>query len=832
MTSFVRSETAPHITIDALPEHIAVLDRTGRIVQVNEAWRAFALANGGAPAATCEGADYLAVCERAAKAGCASAALAVSLIGDLLAGRRASAFLAYDCHSPTEQRWFCVNMAALRAAPGGAGGDAVLVLAHENVSAIKRAEQHIEFQASLLASVEQAVIAADLDGTILYWNPFAERLYGWSAAEAMGRNVVELTTAAPARALAHQIVAQLRQGRSWWGEFEARQRDGTPFPAHLTGSPIRDEHGQLSGMIGISYDLSARKKAEHAAQLSALVYEAIGEAILITDADGLVVTINPAFAKLAGYTEQELIGQALELLLGGPRGVLSNRPLLQRMETLGHCQGRVWSRHKSGAELPEWLRIDTIYADGGGVKYRVLMFSQITDQKIAEDMIWQQANFDLLTGLPNRSMFYDRLQQEIRKAARSGLPLALLLIDMDNFKQTNDTLGHEVGDALLREVARRLSVCIRHADTVARLGGDEFIVILGELDELDSVARVAHAILAALSEPIAIKAETLYISASIGVTLYPHDATEIEALLTNAEQAMYAAKNLGRNQFSYFMAAMQDTARSKMRTINDLRGALALDQLQLLYQPIVELATGAVHKAEALVRWKHPQRGQISPSEFIPLAEETGLIGAIGDWVLEQASRQARHWRERIDPAFQISVNMSPAQFRQRDGVLRLAQRPATSVLGRRVGAEIIVEITEGMLLEPTERIREQLLLFRDSGIELSIDDFGTGYSSLSYLMKFDVDYLKIDQSFVRKMTAGSDDLALCEAIVVMGHKLGIRVIAEGVETQEQRDLLAAAGCDFGQGYLFSPPVCAAALEPALRGGYRRPAPSLEARRT
>ncbi|MCE3605520.1 EAL domain-containing protein [Massilia sp. P8910] len=809
-------DSIPEVTIDALLEHIVLIDQRGTILSANKAWRDFALANGGDPARVCEGVNYLDVCDRAASSGCGDAVQVGLLVRDILAGRRRSATFDYPCDSPGQPRWFSLKIASL----DHAGAPAV-VLVHDNITDLKICEQQIQFQASLLASVEQAVIATDVAGIIQYWNPFAEKLYGWSAAEALGRDIIELVPAENCVDRAAQIMARLQAGCSWSGEFLVRHRSGRTFPMHVTDSPIRDEQGRLVGIIGISTDISEWKKTERALNLSAMVYEAIGEAIMITEPCGRIVAVNPAFIRLSGYTEQELIGQPASLLLSGVLGQVHNGDVLQRLEKAGHAQGKVWARHKNGDECAEWLRVDTIYDERGQVKFRVNMFSGITDQKLAEDTIWRQANFDFLTGLPNRSMFHDRLEHELRKSRRSGLPLALMFIDIDHFKEVNDTLGHDTGDKLLREVAARLSACIRQADTVARLGGDEFTVILGELDDLDSVERVAHGMLAALAEPFAIKAETVYLSGSIGITLFPHDATDVDTLLKNADQAMYAAKNRGRNQFGYFMQSMQRAAQKKMRTLNDLRAALALDQLRVLYQPIVELSSGRIRKAEALLRWQHPQRGPVSPAEFIPLAEESGLIVGIGDWVFQQAFHQAMRWRGSIDPDFQISVNMSPAQFRRHSPGASQACHPphvrAHPVLGRYVGTEIVVEITEGMLMESTHSIREQLLSFRESGIQMSIDDFGTGYSSLSYLKKFHIDYLKIDQSFVLKMVAGSDDLALCEAIVVMGHKLGIKVIAEGVETQEQRDLLTAAGCDFGQGYLFSRPLTAPQFDLLLR---------------
>ena len=441
-------------------------------------------------------------------------------------------------------------------------------------------------------------------------------------------------------------------------------------------------------------------------------------------------------------------------------------------------------------------------------------FYDITEKKKSEELIWTQANFDPLTGLPNRRMFRDRLEQELRKAHRTALPLALMLLDLDGFKEVNDTLGHDMGDILLKDAAQRLNSCVRETDTVARLGGDEFTVIMGELDEPGSVERVAQDILQKLAEPFHLGIETAYITASIGITLYPEDAAGIDELLKNADQAMYAAKNQGHNRYNYFTPSMQAAAQARMRLANDLRGALADNQFRVVYQPIMELATGAIHKAEALIRWQHPARGLIGPDEFIPIAEDTGMIVDIGDWVFREAARQAGRWRASRHAEFQISVNTSPAQFYS-EGNSLAAWSYNLQKLGL-PGQSIAVEITEGLLLDASAAITDQLLAFRDAGIQVSIDDFGTGYSSLSYLKKFDIDYLKIDRSFVRNLTPDSDDMALCEAIIVMAHKLGMKVIAEGVETEEQRDLLAAAGCDYWQGYLFSKPVPAEEFERLL----------------
>ncbi|MBI3231399.1 MAG: EAL domain-containing protein, partial [Burkholderiales bacterium] len=376
------------------------------------------------------------------------------------------------------------------------------------------------------------------------------------------------------------------------------------------------------------------------------------------------------------------------------------------------------------------------------------------------------------------------------------------------------TLGHDIGDTLLVEAARRISSCVRASDTVARLGGDEFVILLASLEELDCVERIARTLVSTLVEPFLLANEQAYISASIGIALYPNDAQEIDDLLKHADQAMYSSKNAGRNRHSYFAPEMQQAAQLRRRMTNDLRGALEAQQMRVHYQPIVELATGSIHKAEALVRWQHPVRGLVSPADFIPLAEETGLINEIGDWVFRESARQVAHLRQIHHCNFQISVNKSPVQFRK-DGGPTKAWFRYLQELGL-TGQSMVIEITEGLLMNVEHNVTEKLLAFRDAGMQVSLDDFGTGYSSLSYLKKFDIDYLKIDKTFVSNLESDPDNLTLCESIIVMAHKLGLKVIAEGVETEAQRDLLAHAGCDYAQGFFFSGPVAATEFEEFL----------------
>ena len=560
----------------------------------------------------------------------------------------------------------------------------------------------------------------------------------------------------------------------------------------------------------------ALKERQEELQLAGMVYQNSSESMTVTDSDGVIVSVNPAFTLVTGYARDEVLGKNASMLSSGRQDSDFYKAMWDEINATGHWQGEIWNRRKNGELYLEWLTINTIYHGDGSVHRRVSFFSDITQKKESEDLIWRQANFDTLTGLPNRHMFYDRLEQEIKKSHRSGLPMALMLLDLDRFKEVNDTLGHAQGDVLLIEASRRISTCVRESDTVARLGGDEFTVILSGGDVVNSIERTTQDIIDCLAAPFQLLQETAFVSASVGITLYPNDAENIDALMKNADQAMYLSKKSGRGRFSYFTAELQEAAQTRRRLSNDLRSALAEKQLIVFYQPIVEMATGQFYKAEALVRWQHPTRGLISPMQFIPLAEESGLIHEIGDWVFHEAVAQLKRWQEAFLPGFQISVNKSPLQFRQPGPSGESSWLSHLHAMGV-PGKSLVIEITEGVLLNAETNITEQLLAFRDAGVQVAIDDFGTGYSSLSYLRKFDIDYLKIDQSFVNNLEAERDDMALCEAIIVMAHKLGLKVIAEGVETERQAQLLAAYGCDYAQGFWYSRAVPALEFETLLQ---------------
>lgn len=563
-----------------------------------------------------------------------------------------------------------------------------------------------------------------------------------------------------------------------------------------------------SFIIGIALE---QQKINEQLHLSSKVFENSTEAIMIADAGKTIISINRALNRITDYTEEEVIGKSVSVMVSVRHSSKFFQKIWFSVKQFGHWQGEVWNRNKHGREYPAWFSITAVDGEDGIISYYLINFSDITDKKKSDEIIWRQANFDSLTSLPNRNMFYDRLNHDIKNASRLGTQLAVLFIDLDRFKEVNDSFGHSIGDALLIEAANRLRNCVRKTDTVARLGGDEFTIILNGISNQCCAETIIQTILQELAKPFHLNTKSAYVSASIGVTFFPDDASSTDQLMKNADQAMYAAKNNGRNCWNSFTSNMRAATEIRSKIAYELRDALRGHQFYLTYQPIIELATGSIHKAEALIRWQHPEQGTIYPAEFIAIAEETNLITEIGDWVFKQAANQVALWQSNFNAEFQISINKSPKQFfsKMSDWVNHLSELELN-------GHSIIVEITENLLLDIHESVVKQLLNFRDAGVQVAIDDFGTGYSSLSYLKKFDIDYLKIDRSFISNLNSESNDSILCEAIITMAHRLGMKVIAEGVETDLQKQLLIAMGCDYAQGYFFSKPLMADKFEAFL----------------
>jgi diguanylate cyclase (GGDEF)-like protein/PAS domain S-box-containing protein len=533
----------------------------------------------------------------------------------------------------------------------------------------------------------------------------------------------------------------------------------------------------------------------------------------IFDVGGRLIYANKSLAGLYRMPLSEMIGKHLVDIFAPTASELQQQ-LCHVIETRKTYRGEMPYMLFSGEKATYEYLFMPVINEEGAVEAIAGTARDITERKASEEKIRRSANYDFLTGLPNRSLFHDRLEQEVKRSERTGLPIALLFIDLDGFKEVNDRLGHHAGDQLLQQTAHRISRSVRGTDTVARIGGDEFTVILGEVNNTSHVDILAQQILEELAKPFSILNKEVGISGSIGITLFPQDASTADDLVKNADQAMYVAKNAGRNRFSFFTTAMRHSAWARLTVIDELRHALPQHQLAVYYQPIIDLFAEGVFKAEALLRWNHPRSGMMLPGEFIGLAEEIGLIGEIGEWVLDEAVTRARRWSALLGAPFQISVNKSPMEFISKAPMTNWSARLAELGLAWN---SISVEITEGVLLTASPSVKEKLSSLQKAGFQLAIDQFGTGYSSMTYLKKFDVDYLKIDQSFVHDMTTNTNSRIITETIIAMAHKLGLKVIAEGVETLEQRDWLKTAQCDYAQGYLFSKPVCSQDFEKLLK---------------
>ena len=729
-------------------------------------------------------------------------------------------------HKTRERLWVLENAHLVRDAAGAVlfyeGTVEDVTAAHRTQLAMEASERRFR---ALTEKAQVLTVVCTADGDVMYASPAARPTLGYDADALRGSNVFDWIHPQEVEHARAEYASRLSfENSGTESVYRYRHADDSwRYLASLTSNCLAD--AAVQGIVLNFRDITEHKRAEQAEFALRdndtrwkLALECTGDGVWDWNVQTGVELYSKRFKEMYGYGADELIGKTAEFDDRTHPDDRAQRDLDRQAHLDGLAPTYV-NEHRVRCKDGSWKwvlsRGMVISRDAHGAPLRMIgTHTDITGRKVSEALIWQQANFDTLTGLPNRRMLRDRLEQEIKKSNRDGLQLAILFIDLDHFKEVNDTLGHDAGDLMLIESARRIRQCVRDSDTVARMGGDEFTLVLSELHDGERLERILESLLLAMSSLFQLGNEQVYVSASIGITMYPADATEVESLFKNADQALYVAKGAGRNRFSFFTPALQEAAQNRVRLANDLRLGLSGQQFHVAYQPIVDLRTGAVHKAEALIRWQHPSRGLVSPAEFIPVAESSGLIIEIGEWVFRQAAAQAKHWRTTQHPEFQISVNKSPVQFHNDAG---RQQSWIEHLRGINLdGDAVAVEITEGLLLDTSASVTAQLLQLRDAGIQVSLDDFGTGYSSLTYLQKFDIDYIKIDQSFVRHLNADSTELALCKAIIVMAHELGMKVIAEGVETTGQRDLLAAAGCDFGQGYLFARPMPADTFEQFL----------------
>ncbi len=616
--------------------------------------------------------------------------------------------------------------------------------------------------------------------------------------------------------LKRALVAHLKGDSEGYAvEYRFRHADGRWIWIEDRGRAVeRDANGAVIRMIGTRRDISLRKRLQEEQQLSATVFEAASEGIVILDADYRFLSVNEAFTRVTGYRKDEVIGESVTRLVNSREARRQYELIRLELETASHWQGELIETRKNGELYPQWLRLDVVRDSRGAISHIVGFFADLSARREAEERLRYLSHYDELTGLANRTLFRERLHEAAQRVRQSGQSLALLHIDLDRFKLLNDSLGHEVADQLLRQMSRRLTQAIPEADTLARLSSDEFAVVLDNYGSLSSLARIASRLLAKLRTPMEVGGHELVVSASLGISLMPDNAREISALISQANMAMQHAKHLGGNTFQFFTDNLQACTLERLQLENQLRKAIGEGQLEVYYQPKLSLADDSINAAEALVRWQHPQLGLVPPADFIGLAEETGLIGAIGEFVLREACRQAQVWHRSGQADIRVSVNLSVHQLRQGNLTSLVRQVLDETELPPRL---LELELTESQLLDNVENVIATFHQLRMLGVKLSIDDFGTGYSSLSYLKRFPVDYVKIDQTFVRDLAAGGEDAAITRAIIAMAHGLELKVVAEGVETQAQMDFLKLQRCDEIQGYLISPPVPAEQFAELLR---------------
>lgn len=728
---------------------------------------------------------------------------------------------------------------------------------HRDITERKRLEvvlavREREFR-TLVENSPEVIIRYGRDLRRIFSNPAFDRLVGALPGESRGKPVAYRWLPQNLSAEEFTVILQrvLDSGLPEECSFEWRNEQGGLVSVIYRLVPEFDLNGQAESVLGFGHDVSDLRRQEELERARVRILERLGQGADLPEVLGLVTAYleqaNPDF--LCSIMLLDEAGQHLHIAAAASLPERYSRAIegVRIGEGVGSCGTAAWLGEEvfvdniathpywaSYRELPLKLGLRACWsfpiAEPGGKVLGVFGIYQrksglpseaelesirqahhlamvAIERNRIEAKLKFQASFDALTGLPNRSLFNLRLRNEMLRAARTGQGGALLFIDLDRFKEVNDSLGHEYGDDLLVEAAQRIRTKVRGSDLVARLGGDEFVVVLPEVSEPEHLGRLAQTIVDALVEPFVLDDHLAYVSASVGIACYPQDADDADILLSCADKAMYVAKELGRNGYCFFTVSMQTSAEFRLRLSHDLRSALAERQLFLHYQPIVDVASGRVVKAEALLRWNHPQRGLVSPDQFIHLAEETGLIHAIGDWVFQQAALTASDWVARMPAGradCQISVNMSPRQFvKEGSEAGWLEYLKSIGLDPRHIG----LEITEGLLLDERLHVAERLAAFRASGIEISLDDFGTGYSAMAYLKKYPIDYLKIDRSFVHDLVSDTGDSAIAQAMVFMASKLGLKTVAEGVETAEQRDLLQSFGCDLIQGYFYARPM-------------------------
>ena len=702
------------------------------------------------------------------------------------------------------------------------GFNRILALWTQREAALKESQQNL---AITLNSIGDAVVATDVMGRITHMNPVAERLTGWQLADGLGRllmdvfHIVNVTTRQPV-ADPVQLVIERGEVVGLANHSVLLARGGVEYHIADSAAPIHNAAGDIVGVVLVFSDVTEKYHQQEALRIAATAFES-RQGTVITNVNRVILQVNKAFTDITGFSAEESVGQNPRIMKSGRHDTAFYQVIYQTLESAGAWAGEIWNRRKNGEVYPEWLNISAVKDEAGLTTHFVGIFTDISQRLSAQAQIDTLAFYDPLTHLPNRRLLLDRLEQALHTSTRHTRKSALLFVDLDNFKMLNDTLGHQQGDLLLVQVAQRLKTCLRDGDTLARLGSDEFVVMLEDLSENDIEAAtqaktVGGAVLSVFHQDFLLEQGTHHSTPSIGITLFGGKPLEkSDHPLRRAELAMFQAKTAGRNTLRFFDAQMQTEVSAHAALEADLREALSQQQFLLYYQPQV-VGTGRITGVEALVRWQHPKRGLVSPAEFIPLAEETGLIVAIGQWVLETACAQMAAWAHQPELSqLTVAVNVSAVQFRQSDFVGSVLSTLARTQANPQ---RLKLELTESMLVDNVEAIIAKMGELKASGVTFSLDDFGTGYSSLAYLKRLPLDQLKIDQGFVRNIVTDANDAAIARMVVALAESMGLVVIAEGVELQAQASFLAHLGCHAYQGYLFSKPLPAGAFEAFARG--------------
>ncbi|MDY6979561.1 MAG: EAL domain-containing protein [Pseudomonadota bacterium] len=662
----------------------------------------------------------------------------------------------------------------------------------------------------VLNTAGTAIIVTDSEMRIELYNERAQTLLTGHGDEIKGAVFFEKIRNCPYKENQQKLRELISQGtRATHTEFLI---DDAYYNVIVT--PLLNEGGSPGKIIFMFFDVTRQREDLNRRKLSAVVLENTSEGVVVTDHNNRIIEVNEALLQITGYEKEELLGQEPSIFSSGTHDRDFYAEVWEQLQSQGVWRGEIWDRRKNGELFPAWQTINTIRDEAGEILNYVSIFSDISAIKQSQEKLDFLAYHDPLTSLPNRVLFMDRLTQALEKSVREKNKLAIIFIDLDRFKNINDTLGHALGDKLLVDAASRFLMNIRKTDTVARLGGDEFVVLLENIESEEHVAYFAEKLLNTFVDPFVINEHYLHLSLSMGICISPNDGRDVETLLKNADAAMYRAKEQGRNGFQFFTSELSRRAHEKLTIETHLRQAIELSQLDLHYQSQNQLINGRITSAEALLRWSHPELGTIPPDRFIPIAEETGLIVPIGDWVIIRACEQLRQWREAGYQIQQIAINVSGVQLQRGDLVRHILN---TCDYYQLSVSDLELEITESVLMEDTESAIRILTELQKHGATISIDDFGTGYSSLGYLKRLPVNKLKIDRNFIRDIVTDPEDAAIVKAILAMAENLQLTVIAEGVEEKAHCDFLQDQKCAFAQGYYFSRPLPATEFQELLK---------------